>query len=111
MHDQIGVRVVVCLGLCSQRVCPTSFHTQLLSKHQILSAPVLDDEGEYVGAVSVPDILRGLIRSEYPSSATHSTTCVQRYTFHHVCAALHIPPRIPCCLPLCQHFRNVHHWM
>jgi hypothetical protein len=104
MHDQIGVRVVVCLGLCSQRVCPTSFHTQLLSKHQILSAPVLDDEGEYVGAVSVPDILRGLIRSEYPSSVCSAALHIPPYP-------LHIPPRIPCCLPLCQHFRIVHHWM
>lgn len=36
---------------------------KLLSDQQILSAPVLDEEGEYLGAVSVPDILRGLVRN------------------------------------------------
>lgn len=37
---------------------------QLLSKGKILSAPILDEDGEYLGAVSVPDVLRGLVRSE-----------------------------------------------
>lgn len=41
--------------------CPTP---QLLRDRQILSAPVLDEEGEYLGAVSVPDILRALVKSE-----------------------------------------------
>lgn len=35
----------------------------LLAKEKILSAPILDEGGEYIGAVSVPDILRGLIRN------------------------------------------------
>mmetsp|Transcript_12252 Transcript_12252/g.29870 ORF Transcript_12252/g.29870 Transcript_12252/m.29870 type:complete len:380 (-) Transcript_12252:561-1700(-) len=36
---------------------------QLLAKDKILSAPILDEDGEYLGAVSVPDILRGLVRN------------------------------------------------
>mmetsp|Transcript_4244 Transcript_4244/g.7022 ORF Transcript_4244/g.7022 Transcript_4244/m.7022 type:complete len:393 (-) Transcript_4244:651-1829(-) len=33
------------------------------TENGILSAPLIDEEGEYLGAVSVPDILRGLVRS------------------------------------------------
>lgn len=35
----------------------------MLMNNHVLSVPILDEDGEYKGAVSVNDILRGLIRS------------------------------------------------
>ncbi|KAJ9518243.1 hypothetical protein QJQ45_010149 [Haematococcus lacustris] len=62
---------------CSRRICRAACepagrssmlrfrpaHPQLLSGQTILSAAILDEDGEYLGAVSVPDILRGLVRN------------------------------------------------
>lgn len=48
---------------CSHARIPS--HTQLLKQHNILSAPILDERGEYRGCVSVSDLLRGIFRSEW----------------------------------------------
>jgi hypothetical protein len=47
---------------------------QLLSANKVLSAAILDEEGEYLGAVSVPDVLRGLIRNLEVSQVTRPWT-------------------------------------
>jgi CBS-domain-containing membrane protein len=50
---------------------------QLLSNNKVLSAAILDEEGEYLGAVSVPDILRGLVRNLEVSATGHSCCGIQ----------------------------------
>jgi CBS domain-containing protein len=42
---------------------------QTLGDNKILSVPVLDDEGEYLGAFSVGDVLRVLMQGECCSLA------------------------------------------
>lgn len=51
------------LGVLRKGTSTIADACKLLASSQILSAPVLDEEGEYLGAVSVPDILRGLVKN------------------------------------------------
>jgi CBS-domain-containing membrane protein len=57
-------------------------HAQTLGAANILSAPVLDEDGEYFGCISVNDLLKALYQGLHATlwrtlQCTHALTCTR----------------------------------